>query len=87
MKTRFQTSITWGWSAFTSSDPGRAFRSASLRMSTWISEHGPQGPVSPISQKLSFRLKGMIRSSGRCFFHRSRASVSGSRPSASSPPK
>lgn len=34
--------------------PGTALRSASSRRSICISLQGPQGPVSPISQKLSF---------------------------------
>ena len=36
---------------------------ASGRLSTWISVQGPQGPVSPISQKLSFLEARMMRSS------------------------
>ena len=54
MKTRFQISITRGSSWLTSAAPGTSARSASGRRSMWISEHGPQGPVSPIIQKLSF---------------------------------
>jgi hypothetical protein len=43
-----------------------------------ISEHGPQGPVSPIDQKLSLVAMRMMRlsSSPAIFFHRSAASVS-----------
>jgi hypothetical protein len=52
MKTRFQISMHSAEPLLTSeprvSPPG-------VR-STWISEHGPQGPVSPIIQKLSFLL-------------------------------
>ena len=52
MKTRFQISITSGVPALTSSGP----QPFCVR-SKWISEHGPHGPVSPISQKLSFSSK------------------------------
>ena len=55
--------------------------------SKWISEHGPHGPVSPISQKLSFALPGRTRSGGRYCSHSSRASSSGASPSFSSPSK
>ena len=49
IKTRFHSSITSSIPALTSS----ALQPPSVR-SMCISEHGPQGPVSPISQKLSF---------------------------------
>ncbi len=42
--------MTRGSPALTSDPPDRS----GVR-SMWISEQGPQGPVSPISQKLSFR--------------------------------
>ena len=50
MKTRFQISMQRGSPAFTS-EP--CVSPAGVR-STWNSEHGPHGPVSPIIQKLSF---------------------------------
>ena len=53
MKTRFQISSTLGSSALT-----RLAAFLPPRRSKWISEQGPQGPVSPISQKLSFLSKG-----------------------------
>ena len=64
IKTRFQISITCGCPLFTSSCPGIFFLSSSSLISTWISEHGPHGPVSPISQKLSFFDPSRIRFSG-----------------------
>ena len=39
--------------------------SSSERESTWISEHGPHGPVSPISQKLSCLLPFRMWSFGK----------------------
>ena len=52
MKTRFQISMQRGspWLTNWPSVVPRGVRS------TWTSEHGPQGPVSPIIQKLSFLL-------------------------------
>ena len=55
--------------------------------SKWISEHGPHGPVSPISQKLSFLLPRRMRSSGTNLSHSWCASSSGSSPDAGSPSK
>lgn len=82
MKTRFQISMTLGSSLLTMSAASR------LPMrSKWISEHGPHGPVSPISQKLSVLSPGIICASGRYFFHSSFASRSAARPSSSSPSK
>jgi len=54
MKTWFQISMQRGEPEFTSWRP--AASSLSGRRLKWISEHGPQGPVSPIIQKLSFLL-------------------------------
>ena len=85
MNTRFQISITRWWLLFTSSTPGTCARSSSLLRSMWISLHGPQGPVSPISQKLSFLFPRMILSAGRCFNHASFASWSIATPSCSYP--
>lgn len=48
---------------------------------------GPQGPWSPISQKLSLQPKGSTRSAGRYCSQIWRASSSGGSPCASSPPK
>ena len=42
-----------------------AARSASERISKWISVQGPHGPVSPISQKLSFLFPFKMRSAGK----------------------
>ena len=52
MKTLFQISMTWGVPALIMS----GVQPLGVR-SKWISEQGPQGPVSPISQKLSFSPK------------------------------
>jgi hypothetical protein len=52
MKTRFQISMQRASPLLTSEPP---VSPAGVR-STWISEQGPQGPVSPIIQKLSFLL-------------------------------
>ncbi len=41
-----------------------------------ISEHGPQGPVSPIAQKLSFSSRRKMRSAGTCFLQSLSASSS-----------
>lgn len=60
MNTRFQTSITSGSPVFTSFAASRP-----PMRSKWISEHGPHGPVSPISQKLSLNDPGSTRSAGR----------------------
>ncbi len=62
MKTRFQISMkrSPSASALPGGPPGI--------LSPWskkISEHGPQGPVSPMRQKLSWSAMRMIRSSGR----------------------
>ena len=60
MNTKFQISRTSGSSWLT--------RWAALRppiRSKWTSVHGPHGPVSPISQKLSFMFPGRIWSSGK----------------------
>ena len=59
MKTRFQISISIGSSALTSSGT-----TLPPILSKWISEQGPHGPVSPISQKLSFIPNGSTRSGG-----------------------
>ncbi|MNE72649.1 hypothetical protein D3C80_1686080 [compost metagenome] len=76
MKTLFQISTTCGWSLFTKLFPETwAFSSAVLK-STWISEQGPHGPWSPISQKLSFLFPKMIRSSSINVFQISQASWS-----------
>ena len=54
----------------------------------YISEHGPQGPVSPPCQKFSERGSGTIRSSGTPMSRQiSTDSVSSPRPSSSSPSK
>src|SRR3990167_2120150 len=73
MKTRFQNSknfsperSSFGFRA----EPYLAPRSKSS------SEQGPQGPVSPMLQKLSFSPIRMIRDSGTHFFHSSKASSS-----------
>ena len=50
MNTRFQISMQRGEPALTSAPPVSPFGVRSM----WISEQGPQGPVSPIIQKLSF---------------------------------
>ena len=44
----------------------------------WTSEHGPQGPVSPMAQKLSFSPRRRMRSSlmPATFFHSANASSS-----------
>ncbi len=52
MKTWFQISMQRGELALTSVRP-LASSSEGIRF-RWISEQGPQGPVSPIIQKLSF---------------------------------
>ena len=88
MNTLFQISTTCGWSLFTSSLPGFKAISASSRKSIWISEQGPQGPTSPISQKLSFLLPNIILSSPpKIPFQISHASWSKGTLSAASPPK
>ena len=96
MNTLFQISITSGWSLFTKFFPSTVFLSCSALVSTCISVHGPQGPVSPISQKLSFLFPMMILSSisasvkpesDRHFFQKPIASSSLGRPSFSSPSK
>src|SRR5678815_5657499 len=69
INTLFQISITCGWSLFTSSFASCCLRSLSVRQSTCISVQGPQGPVSPISQKLSFLPNGNILSSAVSYTH------------------
>ena len=49
--------------------------------------HGPHGPVSPISQKLSFLSKGNTWLAGRKRSQMAFASSSQGTPSASEPPK
>ena len=44
----------------------------------WISLHGPQGPVSPISQKLSFSSKRCTWLGGRPLMRRHNPSASSS---------
>ncbi len=85
MKTKFQISTTCGWSAFTNDFPSTFAFSSAERISTWISLHGPQGPWSPISQKLSFLFPIKILSSEMKDFHKSYASVSIGKLSPSSP--
>ena len=87
MNTLFQISITCGWSLFTKVFPSIKARSASGRKSICISEHGPQGPVSPISQKLSFLFPFKILSSVMNNFQLSKASWSKAKPSFASPSK
>ena len=82
MKTMFQISITVGSSALTSADASRP-----PMRSKWISLQGPQGPVSPISQKLAFLSKGRMRSLGRKRSQILRASSSAFSPDAASPAK
>ena len=41
-------------------------RGASSPWKKWISEQGPQGPVSPIAQKLSLAPSSRMRSAGTC---------------------
>ena len=54
MKTRFQISMKRAQPPFTSQRCATSCLSqAAGPRSMWISEHGPQGPVSPISQKFS----------------------------------
>ena len=65
MKTRFHISMTWGCPVLTRWCPGSVLRSLLLRRSMWSSEQGPQGPVAPISQKLSFLLPWMMCDWGR----------------------
>src|ERR1700740_2075325 len=86
LNTLFQISITCGSSPLTSVLPGTFFLASSLRQSTCISVQGPQGPVSPISQKLSFFPNERILSSPRYFFHSAAASSSLGVPSFVSPP-
>ena len=54
MKTWFQISMQRELDELTNSRPGSS--SSEGRRLKWISEQGPQGPVSPICQKLSLRL-------------------------------
>ena len=60
INTRFHTSRTVGSSMFTSEAASRP-----PILSKWISLQGPHGPVSPISQKLSFIPNGNTLSGGR----------------------
>ena len=85
MNTRFHISMTRGLSLLTSEAPETALRSSSGRRSIWISEHGPHGPVSPISQKLSCLFPLIIWSAGRCRSHIAAASSSRQSPSAGFP--
>ena len=90
MNTLFQSSMKRSFPALTPS-----FRSAPSRESVsgpprsmWISVQGPQGPVSPISQKLSLRPKKSTcagSTSVDSFQMRAESSSRG-RPSFSSPP-
>ncbi len=75
MNTRFQ--ISTKRSPSSSGDPGGPPAIAGP-WSKKISEQGPQGPVSPMDQKLSVVAMRMIRSSGRpaIFFQRPAASSS-----------
>ena len=90
MKTLFQISITRGSSPLTGARRPAA-RSASISAcglrSTLISVHGPHGPVSPISQKLSLAPKKWTWSSGRpaTSFQMAAASVSRGMPAAAFP--
>ena len=65
MNTRFHISMTSGLSLLTSDAPLTFFLSSSLLRSMCISEQGPQGPVSPISQKLSCLLPSMMCEAGK----------------------
>ena len=87
IKTLFQISMTCGWSAFTNALPSPLARSSGLRKSTWISVQGPQGPVSPISQKLSFLEARMMRSVSMYFCQIAMLSWSCGTPSLASPSK
>ena len=71
------------------SSPGRSSGSPySTPRSRYISEQGPQGPVSPACQKFSIRGSWTMRSSGTPrAFQISIDSSSGPSPSSSSPPK
>jgi hypothetical protein len=73
INTRFQISITRASSALTRSPP---FLSGVRSM--WISLHGPQGPLSPISQKLSFLLPRTDALGGQVLRPQVTASSSGS---------
>ena len=82
MKTRFQSSNQRSQSQAPMAQTGASHRCSSPRSKT-ISLQGPQGPVSPISQKLSFRPSPTIRSGGRPAIscQSSKASRSSSSPS------
>ena len=60
--------------------PRPACRSASGPRSRWISLHGPHGPVSPISQKLSLRPKKRMCSGSMSVCLRQKPAASSSRP-------
>ena len=62
MKTRFQSSTKRSLPCSIRRKGSPA--SMSSPRSKWISEQGPQGPVSPMAQKLSFLPKRKIRGSG-----------------------
>ncbi len=62
MKTWFQISMQRGLDAFTPLRPSTS--SSEGRRLKWISEQGPQGPVSPICQKLSLRLPWTMWTAG-----------------------
>src|SRR5678810_588704 len=85
MNTLFHISITVPVSSLFTNEWPSLF--AFGRLSKCISVQGPHGPVSPISQKLSFLLPINILSSGIHFFHSLYASSSLGNPSFSSPSK
>ena len=85
MKTRFQISSHRSHSHSTPRHVRPAVSSAhgrALPWKKWISEHGPQGPVSPIAQKFSFAPSSRIRSSLTCAFQNPCASTSRGTPSS-----
>src|SRR5664280_3145758 len=69
MKTRFQISMQRASPLFTKLP---LVSPAGVR-STWSSEHGPHGPVSPIIQKLSLRLPGTMCVNGSVSYTHLRA--------------
>ena len=85
MNTRFQTSSHRShshstprhWRPASTSSQGR-----SLPWKKWISEHGPQGPVSPMAQKFSFAPSSRMRSALTCWSQKSCASASRGTPSS-----
>ncbi|OGX14166.1 MAG: hypothetical protein A3K11_11765 [Nitrospirae bacterium RIFCSPLOWO2_12_FULL_63_8] len=74
MKTRFQISITRSPSPLGTASPG-----TDGPWSKWISEQGPQGPVSAICQKLSVSSQRTIRDAGTPIFSQSLNASSSSR--------